>query len=154
MATGANVSAEDEIEHVRDRLRALEAEQLALRDRLEELERHRAVSEAANPALNPSATAAVTMASSSSAKVALFRRLFAGREDVFPIRWENRKAGKGGYAPACANEWVKGVCNKPRVKCGDCPNQHRSFRSLCHPSDFEFARKGTYGQQNGPFPSG
>jgi hypothetical protein len=63
------------------------------------------------------------MASSSSAKVALFRRLFAGREDVFPIRWENRKTGKGGYAPACANEWVKGVCNKPRIKCGECPNQ-------------------------------
>ena len=123
MATGANVSAEDEIKHVRARLRALEAEQLALRDRLEELERQRAVFEAASSALNASATPAVTMASSSSAKVALFRRLFAGREDVFPIRWENRKTGKGGYAPACANEWVRGVCNKPRVKCGECPNQ-------------------------------
>ena len=123
MATGANVSAEDEIERVRDRLRALEAEQLALRDRLEELERHRAVFETASSALNTSATPPVTMASSSSAKVALFRRLFAGREDVFPIRWDNRKTGKGGYAPACANEWVKGVCNKPRIKCGECPNQ-------------------------------
>ncbi len=28
-----------------------------------------------------------------------------------------------GYAPACANEWVSGVCEKPRVKCGECPNQ-------------------------------
>jgi hypothetical protein len=122
MATGANFSAEDEIKHVRARLRALETEQLALRARLEELERQRSVFEASS-ALNTSATPPVTMASSSSAKVALFRRLFAGREDVFPIRWENRKTGKGGYAPACANEWVKGVCNKPRVKCGECPNQ-------------------------------
>jgi hypothetical protein len=24
---------------------------------------------------------------------------------------------------ACANEWVRGVCGKPQVKCGDCPNQ-------------------------------
>src|SRR5471030_2030733 len=24
-----------------------------------------------------------------------------------------------GYAPACANEWVKGVCGKPQVKCGE-----------------------------------
>ena len=28
-----------------------------------------------------------------------------------------------GYAPACANEWVQGVCEKPRVKCGECPHQ-------------------------------
>ncbi len=56
-------------------------------------------------------------------KVALFRRLFAGRADVFPTRWENRKAGRSGYAPACANEWVKGVCGKPQIKCGECAHQ-------------------------------
>jgi len=27
-------------------------------------------------------------------KIALFRRLFRGRSDVFPIRWENRKTGR------------------------------------------------------------
>ena len=53
----------------------------------------------------------------------LFRRLFAGRPDVFPVRWENRKTGRSGYSPACANEWVKGICGKPKVKCGECPNQ-------------------------------
>ena len=53
--------------------------------------------------------------SSGAAKVALFRRLFVGRIEVFPIRWENRKTSKGGYAPACANEWVKGMCNKPHL---------------------------------------
>ena|ERR1019366_6872713 len=41
----------------------------------------------------------------------------------FPVRWENRNTGKSGYAPACANEWVRGVCGKPQVKCGECPNQ-------------------------------
>ena len=25
--------------------------------------------------------------------------------------------------PACGNEWMQGVCEKPRVKCGECPNQ-------------------------------
>ena len=39
------------------------------------------------------------------------------------MRWENRNTGKSGYAPACANEWVRGVCGKPQVKCGECPNQ-------------------------------
>jgi superfamily II DNA or RNA helicase len=55
-------------------------------------------------------------------KVALFRDLFRGRGDVYPIRWES-KAGKSGYAPACANEWRPGVCEKPRIKCGDCGNR-------------------------------
>lgn len=52
-------------------------------------------------------------------KLALFRRLFRGRTDVYPVRWEN-KAGKSGYSPACANEWRAGICEKPRIKCADC----------------------------------
>jgi hypothetical protein len=37
-------------------------------------------------------------------RVALFRSLFRGRQDVFPLRWENRKNGRSGYSPACENE--------------------------------------------------
>jgi superfamily II DNA or RNA helicase/very-short-patch-repair endonuclease len=59
------------------------------------------------------------------AKIALFRSLFRGREDVYARRFESRKTGKSGYSPACANEWVRGVCEKPRVKCAECP--HRRF---------------------------
>lgn len=59
------------------------------------------------------------------AKVAIFRRLFAGRVDVFPVRWENLRTGRTGYAPRCRNEWVHGVCAKPRVRCGEC--QHQAF---------------------------
>ena len=53
-------------------------------------------------------------------KIALFRKLFRGRSDVYPVRWEGRASGKSGYAPACANEWRAGICEKPRVKCADC----------------------------------
>ena len=60
---------------------------------------------------------------SSAQKVEIFRRLFRGRTDVFATRWENTQ-GRSGYAVACHNEWVAGVCNKPKVKCGDCPNRH------------------------------
>lgn len=67
--------------------------------------------------------APVTNTSRSHEKVDLFRRLFAGRPDVFPARWENKKTGRSGYSPACANEWVKGICGKPKVKCGECPHQ-------------------------------
>ena len=63
--------------------------------------------------------------SPSSEKVALFRSLFRGREDVYPRRFESKKTGRAGYAPACGNEWVRGICEKPRIKCGDCP--HRAF---------------------------
>ncbi len=56
---------------------------------------------------------------STKEKVALFRRLFQGRTDVYPLRWESAK-GKSGYSPACGNEWKPGVCNKPQIKCGDC----------------------------------
>ena len=56
-------------------------------------------------------------------KIALFRSLFQGREDVYPRLWTNPRKGKKGYAPACGNEWGRGVCEKPRVRCGECPNQ-------------------------------
>lgn len=56
-------------------------------------------------------------------KVALFRRLFHGRTDAYPIRWESKTSGKAGYAPACANEWRAGICEKPRIKCSDCGNR-------------------------------
>src|SRR6266513_6189926 len=49
---------------------------------------------------------AVTKDSPPDAKIKLFRSLFRGREDVYPRRFENRKTGKAGYAPAWA--WVVG----------------------------------------------
>src|SRR5260221_14243171 len=49
-------------------------------------------------------------------KLALFRRLFRGRSDVYPIRWENRTTGRSGYAPACANEWRRGIFEKPESR--------------------------------------
>lgn len=57
-------------------------------------------------------------------KIALFRSLFRGRDDVYPRRFESRTTGKSGYAPACSNEWVRGVCEKPRVKCATCRHRH------------------------------
>ncbi|MHB1606048.1 MAG: TOTE conflict system archaeo-eukaryotic primase domain-containing protein [Leptospirales bacterium] len=56
---------------------------------------------------------------STAEKVAIFRRLFRGRTDVYPLRWEASN-GKSGYSPACSNEWKPGVCHKPKVRCGDC----------------------------------
>lgn len=60
-------------------------------------------------------------------KIAIFRNLFRGRQDIFANRWQNQE-GRAGYSVACNNEWVQGVCNKPRIKCMDC--QHRRFSEL------------------------
>ena len=67
----------------------------------------------------------VTNQSSPAGKITLFRSLFRGRDDVYPRRFESRKTSRAGYAPACANEWVRGVCEKPKIKCAECP--HRRF---------------------------
>ncbi len=72
---------------------------------------------------------------STDEKIALFRRLFQGRSDTFPVRWVSKKSGQSGYGPACANEWVPGVCEKPRIKCSDC-NQ-RALIALSDTTIFE-----------------
>jgi len=59
---------------------------------------------------------------STDQKITLFRRLFRGRVDVYPIRWKSAK-GRSGYSPACGNEWKTGLCSKPKVKCADCDNR-------------------------------
>ena len=61
-----------------------------------------------------------TNQSSREEKIALFRSLFCGREDVYPRRFESVKTGKKGYQLACRNEWVKGICEKPKIRCEDC----------------------------------
>jgi len=62
------------------------------------------------------------------AKVSLFLSLFGARRDVYARFWENPRTGKKGYSPACRNDRIAGVCQKPRVKCSECPNP--AFSSL------------------------
>ncbi len=61
-------------------------------------------------------------------KVALFRSLFRGREDVFAKRWQSRDGSKSGYQPVCSNEWNPQLCDKRKYKCAECPN--RQFAPL------------------------
>jgi len=65
----------------------------------------------------------LTQHASAEAKIKLFRFFFRGREDVYPRRFESRKTGRAGYQPACGNEWVRGVCEKPKIKCSECLHQ-------------------------------
>lgn len=56
-------------------------------------------------------------------KIKVFREFFQGREDVFARFWISKKTGKSGYSPVCQNEWARGVCRKPQMKCSECPNR-------------------------------
>ena len=68
-------------------------------------------------------------------RVTLFQSLFKGREDVFARRWFSKTTGKSGYQPVCINEWRRGVCDKKKFKCTDCPNRHfapLTYQDLYH----------------------
>ena len=59
-------------------------------------------------------------------KVELFLSMFAGRDDVYAIRWEKAKVGFTGYIPVCRNR-RSSLCPKTyggKMKCGECPNHH------------------------------
>jgi hypothetical protein len=55
----------------------------------------------------------------SSDKIRLFMSFFKGRDDVYAKRWQN-KDGRCGYTPCCLNEWKKGLCRKPLLRCSEC----------------------------------
>jgi hypothetical protein len=110
-----------EIASLKKRLAELDVEREGLLASLEQLQqRNNVEAKLSSQALN---AASAATAPSNAEKVMLFRSLFRGRDNVFPQRWENSNSGKSGYSPACHNEWVRGVCEKSRVKCSHCPNQ-------------------------------
>lgn len=67
----------------------------------------------------------VSKISSPEEKIFLFGSLFRGRDDVYSRLWISRKTGKKGFSPVCNNEWIDGLCEKPKAKCREC--LHRSF---------------------------
>ena len=44
--------------------------------------------------------------SPAEAKIAFFRSLFLGREDVYALRWESARTGKKGWSPAVVGGWA------------------------------------------------
>ena len=108
----------EEVTRIRQRLARLDLERANLEARLSEIEGAATVEKSA-----PQGGGPVTSRSPMADKVALFRSLFMGREDVHAKRWENARTGKSGYAPVCGNEWKPGICGKPSVRCSACPHQ-------------------------------
>jgi len=122
-----SAASRDQLRRLQERLAVLDEERAFLSAEIELL---RAAEELADTEPPSAACGArvgsaepVDRQSPAPSKIGLFRRLFRGRADVFPLRWENSKTGRSGYSPACANEWRRGVCEKPRVKCSACMHQ-------------------------------
>jgi len=49
---------------------------------------------------------AVDRTSPAPAKIALFRSLFVGRDDVYAQRWDNERNGKAGWGPVVRGGWA------------------------------------------------
>lgn len=103
-----------DISAINSRLAELEQEKLQLMALREDLQKSK-TTPAGSGSLSP------------EQKIVLFSSLFRGRTDIYANRWENKR-GRNGYSVACNNEWVKGICKKPRIKCLDC--NHRQFSEL------------------------
>lgn len=111
---------EQRITAIRARLKRLSTEQEKLEQELHELLliRQRTISSWSPPARTSDQYPP-------DKKIRIFRSLFRGREDVFPRRFESMKTGKSGYQPVCTNEWRRGICSKPKIKCSEC--QYREW---------------------------
>ena len=88
-------------------LRALRAENVRFRELLGLDHRgSRPEVSAAKPTFFPADAGIATkrheasQSSGADAKIALFRSLFIGREDVYAIAWSSRATGKSGWNPA------------------------------------------------------
>lgn len=112
--TPQNNSMHNQIDAIEQRLAELEYERNSLIQKRDDLIQKSESHQESKP--NISLTLPVNK------KIDLFKRLFKGRSDVFAKRWQNA-TGRSGYSFACQNEWVKGVCNKPRIKCNECPSR-------------------------------
>jgi superfamily II DNA or RNA helicase len=126
MAKPDRESLLEEIARVEARLAEIESERSAVGARLEMLRAELAAIEKQTVAPSTGGQGPPpphSVPRTSHEKIALFRSLFSGRTDVYPKYWQNPRTNKKGYSPACSNEWVRGVCDKPRVKCGECTNQ-------------------------------
>lgn len=98
---------DNEFETLKKRIKQLEANNERLRENLRG---------------QITACSSVSHYSSPKDKIALFRSLFFGRQDVYALRWE-RSGGNSGYQPVCLNLWKEGICEKPRGTCSKCSSK-------------------------------
>jgi superfamily II DNA or RNA helicase len=103
-----------------NKLKDLDSKRKEIQEKISHLALQRKTFTVAENASSQSLARPVSEISSVSQKIGLFRSLFKGREDLYAQRWESIKTGKTGYQPVCKNDWIRGICRKPVIKCGNC----------------------------------
>jgi hypothetical protein len=116
-------SINEKIQTAEQELAALDAKRTALQERIKQLQGlKQSIADEQLP-FDRLSESNVTNESTQEQKIAIFRALFRGREDVYPRRFESKRSGKSGYQPVCRKEWVRPFCQKPKIKCGNCENR-------------------------------
>lgn len=106
----------EKIRAAEQELAALDAKRTALKVRIEQLQSlKQSIADEQLP-FDQSSKSNITNDSTQEEKIALFRSLFRGREDVYPRRFESKRSGKSGYQPVCRKEWIGPFCQKPKIK--------------------------------------
>lgn len=100
---------ESELSALRARVAELEADNAHLRGLLRLSPDNARRPSGAQTAMFEAAPGSVTTASAPEAKVAFYRALFRSREDVYAVRWDNDRTGRGGWMPAVRGGFRKGV---------------------------------------------
>ncbi|MBF0466820.1 MAG: DEAD/DEAH box helicase family protein [Nitrospirae bacterium] len=110
------------ISKIKDRIQEIDAERRKLTDDLEYIQRELSLLDK-EPKISKPPTPSSNPTSPFIENISLFRQLFKGREDVYPKLWVSKNNEKHGYSPVCNNEWKRGVCRKPAIKCSKCDNR-------------------------------
>jgi hypothetical protein len=123
MVSGNQNTIAEQISELEKELAALDVKREELKNKIVQLQNsHNTDTKIADPIV-AYGNFQVTGESSEIEKISLFRSLFRGREDVYPKRFENKRTGKSGYQPVCNNEWIRPICQKLKIKCGECKNR-------------------------------
>ncbi len=106
---GAQLSLMGDLDAMRSRIAELEADNAHLRGMLRISGQEAKRPGAAPTVMFDAAPGTVTAASSAGEKVAFYATLFRARRDVYAVRWDSDRTGRGGWMPAVQGGFRKGV---------------------------------------------
>lgn len=98
-----------DLDAMRSRIVELEADNVHLRGMLKISEQESKRPGAAPTVMFDAAPGAVTSASAAREKVACYASLFRARSDVYAVRWDSDRTGRGGWMPAVQGGFRKAV---------------------------------------------
>lgn len=106
---GAQLSLTGDVDAMWSRIVEVEADNAHLRGMLKISEQESKRPGAAPTVMFDAAPGTVTVASSARDKVSLYANLFRSRRDVYAVRWDSDRTGRGGWMPAVQGGFRKGV---------------------------------------------